>query len=382
MESKILFVGGSWDLNGGKKSKIVDEFTKHLPNATVYNGGDYNDLNKILESCTNYDTVIWWANVPNELPKIRNVKEINYKAMLVSSKRNVDNKYSFQDLLQRSFALKSNLTVEFSKNDNKYNMKLFDPLGNVWYEGLDIEECSKALLDRLAFIKSITRESTVSSEENIGALAWFFNMFKEEMYKSDNNPEIPIKKEFLSIVRDYAYKFAEATFQTKDVKRFLGNASFRCPKGFPSFREGKYIFVSKRNVNKEFIGIDEFVPVYLKDGKIYYCGDNKPSVDTPIQVRMYNLLPNINYMIHSHCYIEDAPFTEKALPCGAIEEVDEISKLLNNYYDNDFNRDFYLINLLGHGSIMMSNNPEQLKNINMVGRKLPEDMYSKRLIKK
>ena len=261
-------------------------------------------------------------------------------------------------------------------------MKLFDPLGNVWYEGLDIEECSKALLDRLAFIKSITRESTVSSEENIGALAWFFNMFKEEMYKSDNNLEIPIKKEFLSIVRDYAYKFAEATFQTKDVKRFLGNASFRCPKGFPSFREGKYIFVSKRNVNKEFIGIDEFVPVYLKDGKIYYCGDNKPSVDTPIQVRMYNLLPNINYMIHSHCYIEDAPFTEKALPCGAVEEVDEISKLLNDYYDNDFNRDFYLINLLGHGSIMMSNNPEQLKNINRVGRKLPEDMYSKKLIKK
>ena len=302
--------------------------------------------------------------------------------MLVSSKRNVDNKYSFQDLLQRSFALKSNLTVEFSKNDNKYNMKLFDPLGNVWYEGLDIEECSKALLDRLAFIKSITRESTVSSEENIGALAWFFNMFKEEMYKSDNNSEIPIKKEFLSIVRDYAYKFAEATLQTKDVKRFLGNASFRCPKGFPSFREGKYIFVSKRNVNKEFIGIDEFVPVYLKDGKIYYCGDNKPSVDTPIQVRMYNLLPNINYMIHSHCYIEDAPFTKKALPCGAIEEVDEISKLLNDYYDNDFNRDFYLINLLGHGSIMMSNNPEQLKNINMVGRKLPEDMYSKKLVKK
>ena len=382
MESKILFVGGSWDLNGGKKSKIVDEFAKHLPNATVYNGGDYNDLNKILESCTNYDTVIWWANVPNELPKIRNVKDINYKAMLVSSKRNVDNKYSFQDLLQRSFALKSNLTVEFSKNDNKYNMKLFDPLGNVWYEGLDIEECSKALLDRLAFIKSITRESTVSSEENIGALAWFFNMFKEEMYKSDNNPEIPIKKEFLSIVRDYAYKFAEATFQTKDVKRFLGNASFRCPKGFPSFREGKYIFVSKRNVNKEFIGIDEFVPVYLKDGKIYYCGDNKPSVDTPIQIRMYNLLPNINYMIHSHCYIEDAPFTEKALPCGAVEEVDEISELLKDYYGNDFNRDFYLINLIGHGSIMMSNNPEQLKNINMVGRKLPEDMYSKKLIKK
>ena len=207
-------------------------------------------------------------------------------------------------------------------------------------------------------------------------------MFKEEMYKSDINPEIPIKKEFLSIVRDYAYKFTEASFHVTDVKRFLGNASFRCPKGFPSFREGKYIFVSKRNVNKEFIGIDEFVPVYLENGQIYYCGNSKPSVDTPIQVRMYKLLPNINYMIHSHCYIEGAPFTKKALPCGAVEEVDELKELIKDYYDNDFNRDFYLINLIGHGSIMMSKNPEQLKDINVVGRPLPENMYSKTLIKK
>ena len=382
MENKILYVGGNWNLNGGKESKIVNEFAKYLPNVTVYNGGDYNNLNKILESCINYDVVIWWANIPNELPKIRNVKDVNYKTMLVSSKRNVDNKYSFQDLLQRSFALKSNLTIEFSKNDNLYSMKLFDPLGNVWYEGTDIKNCSEELLDRLNFIKSLTRESTVSSEENIGVLAWFFNMFKEEIYKSTDNPTIPIKKEFFNIVRDYATKFVEAAFQTKDVKRFLGNASFRCPKGFPSFRDGKYIFVSKRNVNKEFIGIEEFVPVYLENGKIYYCGENKPSVDTPIQVRMYEKLPNINYMIHSHCYIDGAPYTEKALPCGAIEEVDEIAKLLEIYYDNDYYRDFYLMNLIGHGSIMMSKNPEQLKNVAMFGRQLPEIMYQKKLVRK
>ena len=381
MKNNILFVGGNWDLDGGKKSRIVDEFAKYLSNVTLYNGGNYEDLDKILELCKDYDIVIWWANVPNQLPKIRNVKDVNYKAMLVSSKRNVDNKYSFQELLQRSFALKSNLTIEFSKDNDKYNMKLFDPLGNVWYEGLDIEECSKALLNRLEFIKSITRESSISTEENVGALAWFFNMFKEEMYKADINPEVPIKNMFLNIVRDYAYKFAEATLETKDVKRFLGNASFRCPKGFPSFRDGKYIFVSKRNVNKEYIGIDDFVPVYLDDGKIYYCGDNKPSVDTPIQVRMYNMLPNINYMIHSHCYIENAPYTRVALPCGAVEEVNEIKELIKDYYDNDFNKDFYLINLLGHGSIMMSDSPDKLKDINIVGRRLPEKIYQKKLIK-
>lgn len=381
MKNNILFVGGNWDLNGGKQSKIVSEFAKFLPDAIVYNGGNYNDLNEILESCINYDVVIWWAKVPNELPKIRNVKDINYKTMLVSSKRNIDNKYSFQELLQRSFALKSNLTIEFSKKKDLYSMRLFDPLGNVWYEGTDIKDCSEELLNRLNFIKNITRESTVSSEENVGALSWLFNMFKEELFKSNSKPTILEKKLFLNIVKDYASKFAEATFETKDVKRFLGNASFRCPKGFPSFRDGKYIFVSKRNVNKEFIGIDEFIPVYLENGKIYYCGESKPSVDTPIQVRLYELLPNINYMIHSHCYIEGAPFTEISLPCGALEEVEEILKLLEQECDNDFNKDFYLFNLLGHGSIMMSKNPEQLINIDMVGRKLPEKIMKKIYVK-
>ncbi len=374
MENKILFVGGTWDLNGGKKSKIVDEFAKYIPNTLVYNGGNYNDLNKILESCINYDIVIWWANVSNDLPKVRNVKEINYKTMLISSKRNIDNKYSIQDLLERSFKLKSNLTVEFSKKENKYNMRLFDPLGNEWYDGLDIEKCAKAILDRLKIIKNITREKTIKSEENFENISTFFKSDLNQIYKSNDNPVIPIKNDFLSIVKNYAYVFAKEMVQKKDVKRFLGNASFRCPKGFPSFKEGKYIFVSKRNVNKEFIGINEFVPVYLENEKIYYCGDNKPSVDTPIQFRLYSLLPNINYMIHSHCYIKNAPFTKNALPCGAVEEVKEIVDVLKNYYNNDLNKDFYLINLVGHGSIMMSNKIEQLKNIDMIGRKLPEKM--------
>lgn len=382
MNDKILFVGGTWDLNGGKPSKVVSKFAEVITDATVYNGGNYNDLNEILESCINYDVVIWWANVPNDLPKVRNVKDINYKTMLISSKRNVDNKYSFQDLLQRSFALKSNLTIEFTKSGESYDMKLFDPLGNVWYEGVSIEDCAKELLERLKFIKSITRESTTSAEENSGALAWFFNMFKEEMYKSDTEPIIPIKEEFMSIVKEYATKLAEATFETKDVKRFLGNASFRCPKGFPSFRDGKYIFVSKRNVNKEYISIEEFVPVYLENDKIYYCGQNKPSVDTPVQVRLYESLPNINYMIHSHCYIDGAPFTTSALPCGAIEEAREIYNIIDEYYDNDYSKEFYLINLTGHGSIMMSKNPEQLRDIQMEGRKLPENMYVRKLIHK
>ena len=62
-------------------------------------GGNYNELNTILQITINHDTVIWWTNVASELPKIRNVKVINYKTMLVSSKINDNNKYTFQGLL-------------------------------------------------------------------------------------------------------------------------------------------------------------------------------------------------------------------------------------------------------------------------------------------
>ena len=143
---KILFVGGTWDLDKGKKSNLVEKISNNLPNVTLYNGGNYNDFEKILQTTKNYDVVLWWPNVSNELPKVRNVKEINYKTMLVSSKNNVDNKYSFQDLLQRALSSKSNLMVEFTKQNNLYNIRLFDPLGNLWYEGTNVEEFSKELI--------------------------------------------------------------------------------------------------------------------------------------------------------------------------------------------------------------------------------------------
>ena len=113
MENKILFVGGNWDLLGGRESKIVNEFSKYLPNVDVYNGGNYNDLENIIESSINYDTVIWWANVDNSLPKIRNVKEKNYKTMLITSKRNINNEYMADTSLSPFFIQSLNRALKF-----------------------------------------------------------------------------------------------------------------------------------------------------------------------------------------------------------------------------------------------------------------------------
>ena len=73
----------------------------------------------------------------------------------------------------------------------------------------------------------------------------------------------------------------------------------------------------------------------------------------------------------SHCYIENAPYTENALPCGAIEEVEEVLNLIKQEYKN-YEKDFYLVNLKGHGSIMMANAPKQLQKVKIKGRTLPE----------
>lgn len=378
----ILFVGGTFDESYGKKSSLVETFFTEIncridAELTLYNGGNYYSLEKILNSVTDYDIVFWWANIPNNnLPKIRNVKEINNKTMLISSKRN-DGKYSFGELINSALMLKSNLVVEFSKTEiDKFKMRVFDPLGNVWFEGYEVKDCVKNLLDRILFLKSITRQNTVKVEDdtNLG-LAWYFDQFVQENYKSDKKVELKNENEFFELVKDYAEIFHEKMKLSNEVKRFLGNASFRCCKGFPSFRCGKYIFVSKRNVDKRYIDKKHFVATYLKDNEVYYCGENKPSVDTPIQLRLYEKLKNINYIIHSHCYIKDAAFTSISLPCGAIEEVDEIiSTILDTYHSLDC--DFYKINLIGHGSTIMSNDVGKLKNVEFVSRKLPEKIFN------
>lgn len=127
----------------------------------------------------------------------------------------------------------------------------------------------------------------------------------------------------------------------------------------PSFRgSDNIIFVSKRNIDKQFIELDNFVPVWLDNNKLMYSGPDKPSVDTPVQVRLYQTLDHINYILHSHCYIKNAPFTTTAIPCGAIEEYDKIMKLLNDS-QIDTHRNQYVINLIGHGSIIMWNDMQQ-----------------------
>lgn len=164
------------------------------------------------------------------------------------------------------------------------------------------------------------------------------------------------------------------------VERFLGNASLklppqigRCGKGMPSFKQDGMIFVSRRNVPKQFIELSDFVPVYMENGQLYYCGDSKPSVDTPVQIRLYDALPEIRYMVHTHSYIKFAPFTGYAIPCGAVEEVCAVLGVVDKHFKSR-TLDRYAINMKGHGSIIMASTVEGLQGYTFTKRPFPENM--------
>ena len=372
---KLLFVGGNFDKNGGRSSRLIEkiyfEILKHQNlNVTYYNGGEIENLhNEILHSVINYDIVIWFANVPNNEIKLRDVKAINPKTILITSKRNDNNKYTFAELINKALSLKANLTVEFSKYDEAFKMMVFDPLGNVYYEGLEVKKMTDALLYRTANLLCFTR--VPSFEDTTSSV-----------------PTIPNETDFFNFAHECAKIFHNLIRPAKETERFLGNMSFRCQNGFPSFRgENGLVYVSRRNVNKNDIDATSFVPTYLDENEnVKYFGAFKPSVDTPVQLRLYKIFPWANYMLHAHCFI-DIPMrndiliyrTTKPIPCGALEEVDEILEQIPDINQINSNPPRLIaINLIGHGCILIAKNSSIFNELRstpnncFVQRKMPE----------
>lgn len=375
---KILCVGGTFDEKEGKTSGLVNKMCDKIKkdkdvDLTVHNGGNVSNLhNNIIQSVKDYDIVMWFANVSNDEVKVRDVKAINPKTILITSKRNDDGKYSFAELISRALSIKANLTIEFSKKeDGLFNMTVFDPLGVVYYNGTNIDHMTTALLGRAKILPTFTRVPTTKVETNKDIV-------------------VPDKKDFFNFAHNCADIFHNLIRPARGTERFLGNMSFRCQNGFPSFRgKDNLIYVSRRNVNKGDIEASSFVPTYLdKDLNVMYYGDNKPSVDTPVQLRLYSMFPWANYMLHAHCYVKPSSeikdcevyTTRLPVPCGALEEVNEISQATRTNIGLSYEDAPRLmaINLVGHGCILIAKDTEILKELEkykdscFVARKIPE----------
>lgn len=345
---KITIVGGFFDNFLGKKSKVIDEISEYLSklgnDVLMYNGGN---LSKIKNLKVTSNILIWMPNIDNNEDKILPlIKEKNNKLILVSSKRIVEKGfYQDSDVIGRLLKTKSNLGIAVRKVNDNYLFSILDPLGNRYIETVDLKQMINTLHNRLLFLTSLTRVPS----KKIG---------ESDFLLEDD--------EFIKIVKKYGDIFSKHV-NAVNPNRLLGNASTRCSYGFPAIRLNDYYFVSERNVDKSTLSNTNFVKVSKNENLIEYFGDKKPSVDTPIQVKIFNYFENINYIIHGHVYIKNAKFTEHKLPCGAVEEFDEIKKLLLKT-DN-----FGAINLKGHGCLILGSKYSDFEGIELISRKCPED---------
>lgn len=349
-DRKTLLVGGTWDDGGGRPSSVLRDVASAFgdsPRFVFFNGGRYAKLNSVLDLVSLYSTVIWMPDVPNDKPKLVNeVKLRNPTAVLVTSKRNDGCRYSFPHLIARALKVRANLFVEIIKTDApdaKFRARLFDPLGNRWIETADFYRLGAAIRNRVNELHGFTRVRSTSIGGHI---------------------ETPDRPEFFALVRQYADTF-HSLIHADAQDRFLGNVSFRCERGFPAFlSDDGLVFVSRRNVDKRHIDREHgFVAIdteksNLTSGVSYY-GDVKPSVDAPIQVELFCRYPNIRYMLHSHVYFRGAPMTSRVIPCGALEEAREITDMFEEVGPTTF----AAVNLLGHGSLIMTESVDNLRGL-------------------
>ena len=348
---KILFLGGDWIENireSGYINKLREEFDDQIDYITFQNGGTAEQLEEHLNSVIEYEVVLWFVNIPNTYEKtVHRIKEINKKVLLVTSKNNLDSRYSYMELVSRMLSVKSNLMLEFRKENGKIVGSLLDPLNNAYcMKEPDIHKVAATLLARIDELMNFTR---VGSKQVGEALS------------------VPDETEFFEIGKRLAGTF-HTLIHPEHTERFLGNMSFRCENGFPSFRKDDYVYVSRRNIDKRLIGKDGFVAVNMPlVDTVEYYGSAKPSVDAPIQIMLYSIYFNVHYMIHSHVYIKDAPMTDCVVPCGSLEEVAAIGMVWKNHSFTDF-----AVNLRGHGSLVLASDLGYFNQIEYIARPNPE----------
>ncbi|MEI6297610.1 MAG: hypothetical protein WCO84_08320, partial [bacterium] len=162
----LLFVAGTFNVDGGKPSgyarKLAEVLRPHCDQFRLVNGGTWATVNDALSSIpVNFadGVVIWFADVPNDKPKIvRDIKKICPTCILVTSKNNMEGKYTKLDLISRALQTKSNLLVEFTKKEEGFAASILDPLGNGYLENsTDINSVVRVLVGRLNQLSGFTR---------------------------------------------------------------------------------------------------------------------------------------------------------------------------------------------------------------------------------
>lgn len=324
-----VIVGGDFGENP-KASSVIAKLVSELK-ANKLNGGSIENIEYAANNLQKYDLIIWAPNVNNEVEKIYPKK--GNGAVLICSKVLREGR-GFDDAVARIFRMNGNAVITIESAEKPFVFTLVDALGNVWCKTTDISELSKNICALYEWTKASIRTRSKEVE------------FSEQELVSKNLDEL------CEIVKTVADKV-----ENERGGRYFGNVSTRCGKMFPSYRlEHDIVLMSGRNVSKSRITPEDFVYTKMVDGNVLYHGNKKPSVDTPIQLSMYEHYEHINFFIHGHAYIDGGNTTDHYFPCGDLREVSAVKEKIVRPSAR-----LIFLNLKNHGFIIGANTLENLK---------------------
>ena len=350
---RYLIVVGRFDEDGGRPSKIgqilssavVLYNSNKLRDIRIVNGGYLKQIKYLVQQTLYYEVVLWFPEVitDDQTKWVNQIKACNQRCILVTSKSNVSGKYELPELIQKALGQKANLFIEIQKREDQgrqiFVARVLDPLGNMfldWTENFSL--VSEAIVKRVEELQDYTRVSSFMAGEV---------------------KVIPNNEAFLDYVWLSADRINSLIPVAKNTTRFVGNASF-CDENF--------MYITKRNIDKTNIVRENFVAVD-KCHNVSYYGNDKPSIDAPIHLQLYKFYPKIKYIIHGHVYLAGMPYTDRMIPCGALEEADEIFTHKSSGQYTGFG-----INLKGHGFIVLSDSIKGMECMmtHMNPRPMPE----------
>jgi len=314
-----LIVGG--DITIGKPSGIINKIGALLPGPiTIFNG---------VLPCghsVDQDLVIWMPNIDNEVAKVYPKKKQG--SVLICSKVMREG-YTHIDSVSRIFKMGANAVIEIYFDDDGYcSFELRDALNNLWGER------TADLLNLVDYINELYTWTKGSIRKSLNH-SLFLNP------QLENTQEV---EQFLKLNEELSLKVADHC-----GNRFFGNYSTRCTSLFPNIKARyDWYFFSGRNTSKQVITLKDLVGCTDES----YVGNNKPSVDAPVQIEIYKQFPNLKYMIHGHAYIKDKIMTTHYYPCGDMREVDEVIQLLKRGHRE--------INLKNHGFLFVAGSLEEM----------------------
>jgi len=326
---RTIVVGGTWGTSP-KKSSVIEKLASLLKSEEVYNGiGDIS----LFPNHPDGDLIIWMPDISNENKKHYPIKKPG--AVLVCSKVMRDG-YSKVDAVTRIFSMHGNAVIAVSRLGPVFCFELIDALGNTWFKGESIPELADAISLFYLFTKDAVRISSKWVKSDVQMI-------------DDDYESISKLLSINSTLKD--------SIMNQCGSRFFGNISTRCQNLFPTSRIKNGIYVSPRNCDKAKLAPEDMILCTMGNGTVLYHKeiDIKPSVDTPIQIGVYDERPRLNFMIHGHAFLKKGgyPFytreTENYCICGDMKEKDEILKIIPDGFNHG------IINLRNHGFLAFSN---------------------------